>query len=152
MTTSMNRRTFVKGSLAASAMAALAACGKKGSAPAASVEATGGTLNYYINNPVAIDPYDLEEDQGMQVGYQLFDALTTYDFDKGELTGLAAESWDVNDAADEFTFHLVKGAKFHDGTTVTSKSFKQGWERILSPKTSETHASGIGYHLAMVQG
>lgn len=153
MTTSMNRRTFVKGSLAASAMAALAACGKKGSTgAAASGEATGGTLNYYINNPVSIDPYDLEEDQGMQVGYQLFDALTTYDFDKGELTGLAAESWDVNDAADEFTFHLVKGAKFHDGTTVTSKSFKQGWERIVNPKTSETHASSIGYHLAMVQG
>ena len=57
MTTSMNRRTFVKGSLAASAMAALAACGKKGSTgAAASGEATGGTLNYYINNPVAIDP------------------------------------------------------------------------------------------------
>ena len=92
MTTSMNRRTFVKGSLAASAMAALAACGKKGNTGTASAsgEATGGTLNYYINNPVAIDPYDLEEDQGMQVGYQLFDALTTYDFDKGELTGLAA--------------------------------------------------------------
>ena len=49
MTTSMNRRTFVKGSLAASAMAALAACGKKGSTGAAtSGKATGGTLNYYI--------------------------------------------------------------------------------------------------------
>ena len=150
----MNRRTFVKGGLAASAMAALAACGKKGgdTSAASGSAAEGGTLSYYINNPSAIDPYDLEEDQGMMVGYQLFDALTTYDFTKNELVGLAAESWDVNDAADEFTFHLVKGAKFHDGTTVTSKSFKQGWERIVSPKTSETHASGIGYHLAMVQG
>ena len=150
----MGRRTFVKGSLAASALAALAACGKKAAdAPAAtSGEATGGTLNYYINNPAAIDPYDLEEDQGMQVGYQLFDALTTYDFEKGELKGLAAESWEGNEAADTFTFHLVSGAKFHDGTTVTSKSFKQGWERIVSPKTSTEHASAIAYHLAMVDG
>lgn len=142
----MNRRTFVKGGLAASAMAALAACGKKGgdTSAASGSAAEGGTLNYYINNPSAIDPYDLEEDQGMMVGYQLFDALTTYDFTKNELVGLAAESWDVNDAADEFTFHLVKGAKFHDGTTVTSKSFKQGWERILNPNTSTEHASAIG--------
>lgn len=68
----MGRRTFVKGSLAASALAALAACGKKGGSDttATSGEATGGTLNYYINNPVSIDPYDAEEDQGMQVCYQ----------------------------------------------------------------------------------
>ena len=151
----MNRRTFVKGGLAAGAMAALAACGKKGgdtTTAASGSAAEGGTLSYYINNPSAIDPYDLEEDQGMMVGYQLFDALTTYDFKTNELKGLAAESWDVNDAADEFTFHLVKGAKFHDGTTVTSKSFKQGWERIVNPATSTEHASAIGYHLAMVDG
>lgn len=150
----MGRRTFVKGSLAASALAALAACGKKGGSDttATSGEATGGTLNYYINNPVSIDPYDAEEDQGMQVCYQLFDALMTYDFEKGELKGLAAESYKANDAADEFTFTLVKGAKFHDGTTVTSKSFKQAWERICNPKTSETTPSNISYHLSMVEG
>ena len=154
MAMSMNRRTFVKGSLAASAMAALAACGKKStdSTTTSGDGSTGGTLNYYINNPTSIDPYDLEEDQGMQVGYQLFDALTTYDFESEALIGLAATSWDVNDAADEFTFHLVEGAKFHDGTTVTSKSFKQAWERIVSPTTSTAHASAIGYHLAMVEG
>ena len=56
----MNRRTFVKGSLAASAMAALAACGKKGgdtTSAASGSAAEGGTLSYYINNPSAIDPY-----------------------------------------------------------------------------------------------
>ncbi len=154
MAMSMNRRTFVKGTAAASAMAALAACGKKStdSSTTSGDGATGGTLNYYINNPTSIDPYDLEEDQGMQVGYQLFDALTTYDFENEALIGLAATSWDVNGAADEFTFHLVEGAKFHDGTTVTSKSFKQAWERIVSPTTSTAHASAIGYHLAMVEG
>lgn len=153
--TTMNRRTFVKGSLAASAMAALAACGKKSTSSdsaSSSDGSTGGTLNYYINNPTSIDPYDLEEDQGMMVGYQLFDALTTYDFDNDALVGLAATSWEANDAADEFTFHLVEGAKFHDGTTVTSKSFKQAWERIVDPSTSTEHASAIGYHLAMVEG
>lgn len=153
----MGRRTFVKGGLAASALAALAACGKKSDKDAGSGSATtgktkGGTFNYYINNPVSIDPYDAEEDQGMQVIYQLFDALTTYDFDKGELKGLAAESWKGNDTADEFTFKLVKGAKFHDGTTVDAQSFKRAWERICNPKTSATTKSKIAFHLAMVEG
>ena len=87
----VTRRTFVKGGLAASALAALAAC--KNDAGGTSEGASGATLNYYINNPVSIDPYNAQEDQGMQVCYQLFDALTIYDFDTDELMGLAAESW-----------------------------------------------------------
>lgn len=146
----VTRRTFVKGGLAASALAALAAC-KNDAAAGGSEGAEGGILSYYINNPVAIDPYDLEEDQGMMVGYQLFDALTTYDFDNNELVGLVAETWEANDDASEFTFHL-KAGKFHDGTDVTSKSFKQGWERICNPNTSPDKPSAIGYHLAMIEG
>lgn len=147
----VTRRSFVKGGLAAGALAALAAC-KSESAGSGSADggSTGGTLSYYINNPTAIDPYDLEEDQGMQVGYQLFDALTTYDFENEELVGLVAESWEPNEDASEFTFHLKPG-KFHDGTDVTSKSFKQGWERIVRPN-DYGKVSAIGYHLAMVEG
>ena len=56
----MGRRAFVGGSLAASSLAFLAACGKKGgssTAGSASGATSGGTVNYYINNPVCIDPY-----------------------------------------------------------------------------------------------
>lgn len=149
----VSRRTFIKGGLAGSALAALAACrNEEASSGSDESTASGGTLSYYINNPTAIDPYDLEEDQGMLVGYQLFDALTTYDYEAEEIKGLAAESWEANETADEFTFHLVEGALFHDGTTVTSKSFKQAWERIVNPNTSTTKTSAIGYHLAMVEG
>lgn len=50
----MGRRAFVGGTLAASSMAFLAACGKKGGD--ASGSDSGSTLNFYINNPVCIDP------------------------------------------------------------------------------------------------
>lgn len=45
-------------------MAFLAACGKKGGD--ASGSESGSTLNFYINNPVCIDPYNVQEDQALR--------------------------------------------------------------------------------------
>ena len=154
----VGRRAFIGGGLAAGTLAFLAACGQKGGSgtgSAASEGTTGGTLNYYINNPVCIDPYNTQEDQGTQVEFQLFDSLTKYDFQNEKLVGLAAESWDVNDDATEFTFHLKEGAKFHNGDPVTSKDFERSWLRLVSPKTkiqTEYGPSSISYHLSLVKG
>ncbi len=153
----LDRRHFVGGALAASALAALAGCTKGGTTTggstgsAATGGAQGGTLRYYINNPVCIEPYNLQEDQGTQVGFQLFDSLTQYNFETGELEPLACESWEANDDATEFTFHL-KEAKFHDGTDVLASNWKYGWERIVNPATNPESPSVIGYHLAMIAG
>ena len=154
----MGRRAFVGGSLAASSLAFLAACGKKGGSSAAgsaSGATSGATVNYYINNPVCIDPYNVQEDQGTQVSFQLFDALTNFDYDKNEIVGLAAESWDASDDATEFTFHLRKGAKFHNGDAVDAEAFKRAWTRVVYPKSAvamEYSPSEVSYHLSMVQG
>ena len=148
----MGRRAFVGGTLAASSMAFLAACGKKGGDTSGSE--SGSTLNFYINNPVCIDPYNVQEDQGTQVEYQLFDALTSYDAEKGEIVPLACESFEANDDATEFTFKIKK-AKFHNGDDVTSKSFKLGWERLVNTKSAiatEYGPSEVSYHLSMVEG
>ena len=154
------RRGFVAASLAAGSMALLEACGKKGGDAAGSGAssdgaASGGTVNYYINNPACIDPYNCQEVQGAQVSYQLFDALTKFDFDKGKLVGAAADSWDASPDATQFTFHLHKGATFHNGDPVTSQDFKRAWTRLVSPKSAVATAYGpseITYHLALVEG
>ncbi len=157
MSTNMKRRTFVQGGLAASALAALAACGKKNDAAgsaasggAAAGAAGGKVLKYFITNPVAIDPYNTQETQGTQVEHVLFDALTGFDWDKKEVVPKAAESWEPNADATEFTFHLVKGAKFHNGDPVDAASFKRGWERICDPNMATP--SEIRYHLDPVVG
>lgn len=150
----VTRRTFVKGGLAASALAALAACGKNENAASAqgdsAVKATdGGTFKYYISDPVAIDPYNLQESEGTQVGHVLFDSLVEWDWDKSDVKAKAAASWEISDDNTVFTFHL-KDAKFHNGDPVTAESFKRGWQRLVDP--SMATPGEIGYHLSPVMG
>lgn len=150
----VTRRTFVKGGLAASALAALAACGKNGNAASNQGDSTvkasdGGTFKYYISDPVAIDPYNLQESEGTQVGHVLFDSLVEWDWDKSDVKAKAAASWEISDDNTVFTFHL-KDAKFHNGDPVTAESFKRGWQRLVDP--SMTTPGEIGYHLSPVMG
>ncbi len=129
-TTGLTRRAFIGGALATGA--ALAMAGTNTQLAMADEPQAGGVLNYYITNPVAIEPFGAEENQGVEVMFNTFDPLCVFDWDKGEVVGLTAESWDVNDAADEFTFHIRPEAKFHNGQPVTSKDFKYAWERLVN--------------------
>ncbi|MDY2777706.1 MAG: ABC transporter substrate-binding protein [Collinsella sp.] len=153
----VGRRAFVGGTLAASSLAFLAACGKQEGTPAGSGDAStgGATLNYYINNPVCIDPYNVQEDQGTQVEFQLFDTLVKFNFQEEKLEPLACESYEASEDAITYTFHLREGAKFHNGEPVTAKDFKRGWTRLVSPKSAvqvEYGPSQISYHLSQVKG
>ena len=144
---SLSRRSFVS---AAVALAGAAAVSRMPIASADPVE--GGTLKWMINNPVAIDPYNASENQGIAVTNLLFDALTRYDFASGELVGLAAESWEANDDATQYTFHLRPGMQFHNGDPVTSADFARAWRRLCNPDTAPSNPSTVSYYLEMVAG
>ncbi|MRS11639.1 MAG: ABC transporter substrate-binding protein [Actinobacteria bacterium] len=108
----------------------------------------GGTFNFYISEPAFIDPVNLQESEGTQVGQAVFDSLVAFDPITSEVKPAAAERWEANDDATVWTFYLVEGAKFHDGTPVTAADFKYAWERICDP----ANESEISYHLAVVKG
>lgn len=148
----MGRRSFVSGSIAATALAALAGCGKKsGSSDSKGGGAkTGGTLKYFISEPVCIDPYNCQESEGSAVEISLFDSLTAYDWKTHKIVPMACESYEVSDDGTQYTFHLVKGAKFHNGDPVDAKAWKRGWERVVSPKMAKP--SQVSFHLSSVDG
>ena len=153
----VSRRGFIKGGVAAAALAGLAGCGKNNSGSATSGGSSsdagasaGGVLKYYINDPVAIDPYNTQESEGTQVAKCLFDSLTKYNYDTKELEPAAAESWESNDDATQWTFHIRKDCKFHNGDTVKAEDFKRAFERICDP-TMKT-PSDVAYHLDPVKG
>jgi len=108
----------------------------------------GGTFNFYISEPAFIDPINLQESEGTQVGQAVFDSLVAFDPITSELKPAAAVSWEPNEDATVWTFKLVEGAKFHDGTPVTAADFKYAWERICTP----ANESEVAYHLAVVKG
>jgi len=108
----------------------------------------GGTFNFYISEPAFIDPINLQESEGTQVGQAVFDSLVAFDPITSEILPAAAVSWDSNEDATVWTFKLVEGAKFHDGSEVTADDVKFAWDRICTP----ANKSEISYHLAVVKG
>jgi oligopeptide transport system substrate-binding protein len=118
----------------------------------------GGTMSYYIGDPAAIDPYNAQETEGVQVVHQLFTTLTLVDpLDASKLIPGAAASWTSNADATVWTFKLNPADKFSDGNVVKASDFVYAWNRIADPKTLNTATkkvdpSQISYHLAPIQG
>ena len=166
----LTRRTFIAGAAVVAGALALAGCGNTQGDSAADTAAsdepaetdassggasgeptTGGTFRFYLTNPVGIEPFHAEENMGVEVMYNLFMPLCEYDYEKGEVVPAAAESWEVNDTADEFTFHLRKDGKFHNGDPVRAQDFKYSWERLCRADFKPA-PSTLGYKAAQVAG
>ncbi len=64
------------------------------------------------------------------IGFNVYDTLTRWDPEKGVIPWLA-ESWESNADGTEWTFHLRKGVKFHDGTPLTAQAAKFSYERSI---------------------
>ena len=58
----------------------------------------------------------------------LYEGLVRLD-GSGKIIGSLARSWDVNPDGTTFTFKLVSGAKWHDGTPFSAQDVKFAWER-----------------------
>ncbi|MCL4499521.1 MAG: ABC transporter substrate-binding protein [Chloroflexi bacterium] len=100
--------------------------------------------------PVAIDPYNLQDTDGAEIVSNIFEGLVKFDAASGKVKPAVAERWEANKDATIWIFHLKKGTKFHNGREVEAGDFKYAWERIANPKLDP--ASPISYHLAAVKG
>jgi oligopeptide transport system substrate-binding protein len=96
-----------------------------------------------IGNPPHFDPALNFTVEGATIITQVWDGLTEFDFSdpkKPILKPNAAEKYEANADASEFTFTLRKDAKFSNGNAVLPSSFAYAWNRASDPKMAATYA------------
>ncbi|NOZ72897.1 MAG: ABC transporter substrate-binding protein [Chloroflexi bacterium] len=92
-------------------------------------EGPTGTLVRAISTfPNSLDVPQTAERQASTTAWQMFDSLVWFD-DDGTIVPALAESWDVSEDGTEYTFHLRKGVKFHNGEPFNADSVVVSWER-----------------------
>ena len=139
--------------LLAAACSAPAAPGQSaagGSAPAAGsavsdANGRGGTLRIAMTAG-DIPLTDAQADQGAEgarfVAYQIYGALTKWDYEQGDHPPIAtpglAETWEM-DKADptKWVFKLRKGVKFHDGSDWNADVAVWGLDRVKTPTSPQ---------------
>src|SRR4051794_19626948 len=141
---------------------AAASANASGVVQSAPVTKGGGTLvvaSTAANIPQS-DQCPTEGAEGFRfVGYQLFDALTSWDLTRSDvLSPLApglADSWEVNPSDPTvWTFHLRQGVRFHDGTPFNADAVIFALDRVMkkdAPQYSERQAGCSASYTAPIR-
>lgn len=108
----------------------LAACGSEDSAK------SDNTLIYGSGDYTRINP---AMDEHGEINVLLFDGLTDHD-GKNEIIPRLAESWEYNESTFEYTFHLAKNVKWHDGEPFTAEDVKFTIEAIMNEENGSENA------------
>ena len=103
----------------------------------------GGTLRFAVGSDQGcVDPQQVGSNDSIYSIRHLVDSLTDQDPETGEIVPWLAQSWEVNDDASAYTFHLQEGATFSDGTPVDAEAVKTNLDR----------ATDIGARGALIKG
>ncbi len=84
------------------------------------------------DNLVNLDPADINDTLSQSASRVIYQGLYGLDQDM-KLYPLLAEKYEVNATSTEYTFHLRKGVKFHDGTDFNAEAVKFNIERVADP-------------------
>ncbi len=147
-----NRKTALRGIIAAAAvipLLALAACSSSGAAAKANPAPTDGVLTVGLLGDIGQppDPDVYYANNGLAIVLNTYEGLVQYknDVDSVQIAPRLATSWTVNSANTVFTFHLRSGVTFHDGTPFTSAAVKTSFDRRTAVK------GGAAYMTAGIQ-
>jgi ABC-type oligopeptide transport system substrate-binding subunit len=100
----------------------------------------GQTLRYVSGGePESLDPQIGTGQPESRIYAALFEGLTDYHPETGEVVPGLAERWDVSDGNTTFVFHL-RPARWSDGTPITAHDFVYTIRRGLSPALAARNA------------
>ncbi len=131
----VTRRDFLK--VTASGLAAAAVGGVlPGIALAAPRNQEAGVLRVaWGGAPSTLDPLTASADVEISFLNAVFDYLVDTDAQSAIVPRLATE-WSVSDDGLTYTFQIVEGVKFHDGSDLTPADIVWTFERLRTPETA----------------
>lgn len=110
----------------------------------ASSERRGGTLRIGLAGSVdTMDPHHPVQFEGIWVQSMLYSRLLRLDHEL-ELVPDVATSWEPNEDASQWTFHLRDDVTFHNGRDLTAEDVKASFERIIDPDEAAVVAGEVG--------
>jgi peptide/nickel transport system substrate-binding protein len=104
----------------------------------------------------ALDPWNVVDDNSLQVTQQIFEPLVTYDAQVFDVRPNLAVSWQVSPDKKQWTFKLRDGVKFHDGTDFNSDAVVFNFDRArrtdFKYRNSRPIADDYDYYQSMWGG
>jgi peptide/nickel transport system substrate-binding protein len=83
----------------------------------------------YVADIGTFDPDNGFETGAMSAINNVYEGLVEYEPGSTKIVGLLAKSWEISDDGLTYTFHLVDGVKFHDGTPFNATAVINSFER-----------------------
>ncbi|WP_075981601.1 ABC transporter substrate-binding protein [Bacillus massilinigeriensis] len=109
----------------------------------------GGTITIAMTQePETLDVHKSSMTSTQNIASKMGGGLLTVDPKTLEIIPYLAEDYKVSDDGLKLEFKIRKGVTFHDGTALTSKSFKETFDRALNPATQ---SKNVAYYLANVK-
>jgi len=93
--------------------------------------AQDNTLRVLLSSQLTtLEPQDTTDTDSAAVRYQIYNGLLRMT-ESGEAVADLAESWEISDDGTIYTFTLVDGVTFHDGTAMDAEAVVASFERLL---------------------
>lgn len=106
-----------------------------GSVWAAPQPKAGGEIKVRLNTDItSLDPYASPAMINAVVLNHVYEPLLAYTKNL-KIVPVVAQRWEVSGDYKTYTFYLIKGKKFHNGSEVTAEDVKFSVERMMNPKT-----------------
>lgn len=129
--------------LMALAAALLAGCSQEQGTP---VERGNTEQVLHLGNgdePADLDPHITTGMPERRLQLALFEPLVNKDMENLEIVPGVAESWDVSEDGQTYTFHLRDDARWSNGDPVTAEDFVWSWKRALLPALGNQYAYSL---------